>query len=98
MSRPSLTFAAFIEERDRCRDPLYVTPDDILRKGFFCNTNRTWDRVSKQLELVIQGSASFGASVCVILTLRLAGSAGNEEGRGADVSDDQGRLLHVPEG
>ena len=55
MSRPSLTFAAFIEERDRCRDPLYVTTDDILRKGFFCNTNRTWDRVSKQLELVLQG-------------------------------------------
>jgi len=85
MSRPSLTFAAFIEERDRCRDPLYVTTDDILRKGFFCNTNRTWDRVSKQLELLIQGSAGFEASACVILTLRLAGSAGDEEGRGAAV-------------
>ena len=41
--------------------------------------------MSKQLELVLQGSASFEASCATVLTLRLAGSAGDEEGRGAAV-------------
>ena len=66
------------------RSPLRV-PGRHPVEGFFCNTNRTWDRVSKQLELVLQGSPSFEASCATILTLRLAGSAGDEEGRGAAV-------------
>ena len=80
-----LSFSEFVEERDRCRDPTYESPYQVLRDGFFCNTNRMWDRVSRELEAATGHPWLRYESILTILALRMAGfpREGERPGAGA---------------
>ena len=77
---PRLNFGAFVAERDRCRDRTYVSDDPILRKGFFCNTNRMWDTVSQELAYATGvGPLYRQEAIATIIVLRMSGSPRNDQ-------------------
>ena len=47
-----LSFAAFLAERDRCRDRAYRSTDRVLRDAFIENTDRRYDHVSQELDWI----------------------------------------------
>ena len=54
-----LSIGDFMEERDRCRDRSYSSPDPILRDGYFCNTDRRWDFTGKEQEYEVSLAPAF---------------------------------------
>jgi len=80
LARPPLDFEAFIQERDRCRDGSYVSSFYPLREGYFCNTNRMWDRVSQELAKATAVHPKYRRNaIGAVLALRMAGSPREEE-------------------
>ena len=80
LARPPLSFAAFVDERDRCRDKSYVSSFYPLREGYFCNTNRMWDRVSQELATATAVHPKYRRSaIGAVLALRMAGSPRESE-------------------
>ena len=80
MIEPTLNFQAFIEERDRCCDRDYVSPHSILREGYFCNTDRMKDRVSKELAFAVGVNPKLRKeAIATVIALRMAGSPRQSE-------------------
>ena len=79
MERPALTFGEFIQERDRCRDRKYRSDHMLLRDAFFCNTNRLWDTVSREIEDEIELHNKL-CKIKVLVISRFTGSPRNDEG------------------
>ena len=78
--RMPLSFGHFMEERDRCRDRSYTSPDPIIRDGYFCNTDRRWDFTSKEQEYEVSLAPAFRrACIETVITQRMSGSARHSE-------------------
>ena len=77
--RSALTFGEFVQERDRCRDPKYRSDHMLLREAFFCNTNRLWDTVSREIEDEIELHTKLH-KIKVLVISRFTGSPRNDEG------------------
>jgi hypothetical protein len=73
-----LSFAAFLAERDRCRERTHRSNDRVLRDAFIENTDRRYDHVSQELERAIAGQP-LEPAVATVMALRLSGSARESE-------------------
>ena len=77
LQQPDLTFAEWMTERDICKDhkedPSFRSKHFLFNIAFFCNTNRLWDEVTKQLQAAIAGQPKQVQTATVFL-LRMAGS------------------------
>ena len=80
--QPQLTFAEWMQERDLCKarkgDHTFRSEHFLFNIAFFCNTNRLWDVVTRELQEAIAGQGRL-VQVAAIFLLRMAGSPRNEE-------------------
>ena len=83
LQQPDLTFAEWMTERDICKHHKgdsgeFQSKRFLFNIAFFCNTNRLWDVVSKQLQTAISGQPK-PVQTATIFLLRMAGSPREEE-------------------
>ena len=79
LAKPDLTFAQFVAARNAC-EPGGPGPGEnlMLQLGFFCNTNRLRDTVTKELETAIMNEPR-EVAVGTIFLLRMMGSPRQNE-------------------
>jgi hypothetical protein len=77
LQQPDLTFAEWMTERDVCKDhkedSSFRSKHFLFNIAFFCNSNRLWDEVTKQLQAAIAGQPK-QVQTATVLLLRMAGS------------------------
>eukprot|EP00930_Biecheleria_cincta_P005229 TRINITY_DN10614_c0_g1_i3.p2 TRINITY_DN10614_c0_g1~~TRINITY_DN10614_c0_g1_i3.p2 ORF type:complete len:125 (+),score=11.64 TRINITY_DN10614_c0_g1_i3:113-487(+) len=80
---PQLTFEQFVSERDRCRQFPGSSKIMLMNLAHFCNTNRLWDRGTKELfAALLDFCQTCFHKVLTVILHRMAGSPADTEGRG----------------
>ncbi len=82
LQKPPLDFDGWMRERDLCRDkkndPEFQSDHFLFNIAFFCNTNRLWDVVTRELQAAIEDLPK-KEQVVIIFLLRMAGSSREQE-------------------
>ena len=82
LQKPDLTLEEWMTERDICRshrsDQSFRSKHFLFNIAHFCNTNRLWDVVTRELQKAIAGQPK-RVQVATVFMLRMAGSPREEE-------------------